>query len=121
VVAEFFIHTYIYIILIATAFKRHNLRLFLKDIVNEIRRHYPVSDSSINELTRQFIEAHYSKNHLLTQTGEKDNYVYFIERGCTRTFFFIGSNEVTNWFSKEGDITKDMKSSSWRAQIWLGA
>jgi len=76
-----------------------------KNIVNGIRRHYPVSDSSINELALHLIEAHHSKNHLLTRPGIKDNYVYFIERGCARTFFFTGSSEVTNWFSKEGDLT----------------
>jgi len=76
-----------------------------KNIVNAIRLHYPVSDSSIHELAQHLVEAHYSKNHLLTQTGIKDNYVYFIERGCARTFFFIGSSEVTNWFSEEGDLT----------------
>jgi signal-transduction protein with cAMP-binding, CBS, and nucleotidyltransferase domain len=76
-----------------------------KNIVNGIRRHYPVSDSSINELALYFVEVHNSKNHLLTQTGIRDNYVYFIERGCARTFFFIGNSEVTNWFSKEGDLT----------------
>jgi signal-transduction protein with cAMP-binding, CBS, and nucleotidyltransferase domain len=76
-----------------------------KNIVHGIRRHYPVSDSSINELALHFVEANHSKNHLLTQTGIRDNYVYFIETGCARTFFFVGNSEVTNWFSKEGDLT----------------
>jgi CRP-like cAMP-binding protein len=73
--------------------------------VKGIRRYYPVSDSSIEELVLNLNECHYPKSHLLTQTGIKDNLVYFIEKGCARTFFFAGNKEVTNWFSTEGDIT----------------
>jgi signal-transduction protein with cAMP-binding, CBS, and nucleotidyltransferase domain len=75
------------------------------NIVNGIRRNYPVSDSSIEELVSHLNEQNYSKNNLLTQTGVKDNRVYFIEEGCARTFFYAGNKEVTNWFSMEGDIT----------------
>lgn len=77
----------------------------IANIVKGIRRYYPVSDSSIEELVMHLVEARYPKNHLLTQTGKIDKYVYFIEQGCSRTFFFTDSTEVTNWFSKEGDIT----------------
>ena len=76
-----------------------------ENIVKGIRRHYLISDSSIEELVVNLSDAQYPKNHLLTRTGVMDNYVYFIEQGCTRTFFCTGNTEVTNWFSKEGDIT----------------
>ncbi len=75
------------------------------NIIKEIRRYYPVSDSSIEELLSHLKVRHYPKNHLLAQTGATDNHVYFIEEGCARTFFFTGNTEVTNWFSTEGDIT----------------
>lgn len=75
------------------------------NIVKGLRRYYPVTDSSIEELVLHLNELHYPKNHLLTQIGVKDNYIYFIEKGCARTFFFTGKTEVTNWFSMEGDIT----------------
>lgn len=76
-----------------------------ENIVKGIRRYYPVSDLSIEELVSLLNERHYPKNHLLTQTGVKDYHVYLIEDGCARTFFFAGNTEVTNWFSTEGDIT----------------
>jgi CRP-like cAMP-binding protein len=77
----------------------------IENVVRGIRRYYAVSDSSIAELALHLTERRYPKNRLLTQAGVKDNYVYFIEKGCARTFFFNGRNEVTNWFSKEGDVT----------------
>ncbi len=77
----------------------------LNNIINGIRRYYPVSDCSINEIAQHFTEQYLPKHHLLTRPGIKDNYVYFIEQGCTRTFLLIDGKEITNWFSLEGDIT----------------
>ena len=77
----------------------------IENIINGIKRYYPVSDASVNELAQHLMEQFLPKHHLLTRAGVKDNYVYFIERGCTRTFLLIDGKEVTNWFSKEGDIT----------------
>jgi CRP-like cAMP-binding protein len=75
------------------------------NIVNGIHRYYPVSDASVEELVLHLNEHRYPKNHLLTQTGVKDNHVYFIEEGCARTYFNAGNTEVTNWFTTEGNIT----------------
>nr|WP_321355624.1 Crp/Fnr family transcriptional regulator [uncultured Draconibacterium sp.] len=77
----------------------------IKNIIEGIRRYYPVSDDSIKNLADSFTENHLVKNHLLTRAGVIDNKMYFIEKGCTRTYFIIDGKEVTNWFSKEGDIT----------------
>jgi len=77
----------------------------LKNIIKGIRRHYCVSEQSIEQLSEHLNAHYFSKNHLLTRAGVKDHSVYFIEKGCTRTFFLIDGKEVTNWFSEEGDIT----------------
>ncbi|TKG97241.1 Crp/Fnr family transcriptional regulator [Puteibacter caeruleilacunae] len=77
----------------------------IKNIVEGIRSYYPVSDESINKLAGHLTENYFPKHHLLTRAGVKDNYVYFIERGCARTYLLINGKELTNWFSVEGDIT----------------
>ncbi|WP_207531970.1 Crp/Fnr family transcriptional regulator [Desertivirga arenae] len=77
----------------------------IKNIIKGIKQYYPVSDDSINVLAQYFTKQQLPKNHLLTKPGVRDNYVYFIEQGCSRTFLFIDGKEVTNWFSKEGDVT----------------
>lgn len=74
-------------------------------IVSGIRRYYPVADASMAVLSAHFEERKYPKGHLLSRPGIKDYYVYFIEEGCTRTFFTPNEKEITNWFSREGDIT----------------
>ena len=77
----------------------------IPNIIKGIRKYYPVPDESLKELTGYFVENSFAKNHLLTRAGVKDNFVYFIERGCLRTYLLIDGKEVTNWFSQEGEIT----------------
>ncbi|WP_207421380.1 Crp/Fnr family transcriptional regulator [Desertivirga brevis] len=77
----------------------------LENIIKGIRQYFPVSDTSISTLAQHFTELRLPKNHMLTREGVRDNYVYFIEQGLSRTFLNIDGREVTNWFSKEGDVT----------------
>ena len=77
----------------------------INNIEEGMRRCYPVSDSSIEELAQKFTEKSYPKGHLLTRAGIRNNFVYFIEHGCARTFLLVDGKEITNWFSQEGDIT----------------
>ncbi len=77
----------------------------MKNILNGIRKYYPVSNQTFDELAGHFTEKRLPKRHLLTRAGVRDDYVYFIEHGCSRTFLLIEEKEVTNWFSTEGDIT----------------
>lgn len=77
----------------------------INNITNGIRHYYPVSDATIAKITEHLIPRHLPKSFLLVDAGVKNDYVYFIEKGCARTYFFLHGNEVTNWFSKEGDVT----------------
>jgi CRP-like cAMP-binding protein len=77
----------------------------ISNIVAGIRRYYPVADTSMALLADCFVAGRYPKGHLLARPGLKDYYVYFIEQGCTRTYFSANEKEITNWFSCEGDIT----------------
>lgn len=77
----------------------------IKNIIKGIRKYYPVSDTSMNKLASLLKENHLPKHHLLAKSSSIDNSVYFIEKGCTRTYFLVDGKEITNWFSKEGDIT----------------
>lgn len=77
----------------------------ISNITAGVRRYYKVSDTSLHILAANLEERNYARGHLLTRPGIKDHYVYFIENGCTRTYFSVNGKEVTNWFSCEGDIT----------------
>ncbi len=45
------------------------------------------------------------RKHLLLEAGHLCGHVYFIEQGLSRSFCLIQGEEVTSWFSREGDFT----------------
>lgn len=77
----------------------------INNVIKGIRKYYPVSDTSMNKLVSLLKENHLPKHHLLAKADSVNNFIYFIEKGCTRTYFLVDGKEITNWFSKEGDIT----------------
>lgn len=81
----------------------------MENIITSIKHHYPVSDSSIQELSEHLTPLELPRKHLLIESGKLDRNVYFIERGFCRSYCLRDGKERTIWFSREGDITFAMK------------
>lgn len=80
-------------------------RLEMKNIIEAIKRKYPVSDETIELLTSYFEEQIFpAKTHII-RANIYDRKVFFIESGVTRSYVLVNGKEITNWFSKEGDVT----------------
>lgn len=77
----------------------------MRNIIENIRKFYPVSDEAINELANHFTLCELPRKHLLIEGGKRNRNVYFIEKGFCRSYCIINGEEVTTWFSREGDIT----------------
>lgn len=77
----------------------------MENIIKSIRQFYPVSDSSINELSKYLTKEIFPTNTLIIEGGKMNDYVYFIDSGMCRSYCVIEGEEVTTWFSREGDIT----------------
>ncbi len=77
----------------------------MNNIIAIIKSVYPVSDQAIDLLVSNFKLHKFPKKHQIISSGKLDRDVYFIEKGITRSYCLIDGNEVTTWFSKEGDTT----------------
>lgn len=77
----------------------------VNNIIKSIRNFHPVSDESIRELSAHFVKMEYPSKTLIIEGGKMNNYVYFIEKGLCRSYCIVDGEEVTSWFSREGDIT----------------
>lgn len=82
----------------------------MQNIIQSIRKQYPVSEEALNELCASMQLKCYPKHTLIVRSGTVDPNVYFIEEGLTRSFFLHDGTETTTWFSREGDITFGMNS-----------
>ena len=77
----------------------------MENIIKGIRQYYPVSDSSLEVLFSHMEKLELPKKHLLIRGGVADRHVYFIEKGFCRSYCLHDGEEITIWFSREGDIT----------------
>ncbi len=77
----------------------------MKTIRASIERIYPISESSMARFCALCRPLELPRRHRLITAGELCGHVYFIERGLTRSFCDIRGEEVSAWFSREGDFT----------------
>ena len=70
-----------------------------------------MSSNSLEELTSRMTKLSLPKRHILIKSGVVERNYYFIEKGLTRSYILFEGNEVTSWFSQEGDITFSMLGS----------
>jgi CRP-like cAMP-binding protein len=77
----------------------------MKNVIESIKSKYPVSNGAIELLTSYFEEQIFpAKTHII-KANVFDRNVFFIESGVTRSYILVDGKEITNWFSKEGDVT----------------
>ncbi len=77
----------------------------MQAIAQSIRAIYPVSDASWARFCALTHELQLPRKHPLIRAGLACGHVYFIEQGLCRSYCMIEDDELTSWFSCEGDFT----------------
>ena len=80
----------------------------MKNIIETMRRQYPVSDATLKELESHLTLCHFPKKHKLIREGIYCKYAYFIEKGFLRAYWIVDGEEITTSFGKEGCIVFSM-------------
>lgn len=80
----------------------------MKNIIESIRKQYPVSDASIEELRSYLTPCSFPKRHQLIKEGIYCKYAYFIEKGILRAYWVVDGEEFTTSFGEEGCIVFSM-------------
>lgn len=73
------------------------------DFWQRIRERDGLSDEGIELLTGQAERVEYARKELVVDNGETDRYLYFIERGSTRTYVMREERCIILSFAFEGD------------------
>lgn len=79
-------------------------------IIQSIYAIFNVNESSLAELISCLRPIEIPKKTLLIEPNRKNENIYFIEKGITRSYTLIDGKEVTSWFSKEGELTYSTNS-----------
>jgi CRP-like cAMP-binding protein len=76
-----------------------------KDMAREIARRYcTLSPHGIETLAEILVPFKVNKGEKLMKEGEICSYMYYVERGMVRQFYYKGGRDVTEHFSYEGRI-----------------
>lgn len=80
----------------------------MKNIIENIRKQYPVSDLTIKELESYLTPCSFPKRYQLIKEGIYCKYAYFIEKGILRAYWVVDGEEYTTSFGAEGCIVFSM-------------
>lgn len=80
----------------------------MKNIIESIRKQYPVSDLTIKELESYLTPCSFPKRYQLIKEGIYCKYAYFIENGILRAYWVVDGEEYTTSFGAEGCIVFSM-------------
>ena len=80
----------------------------MNNIIASIRKQYPVSDASIQELASCFTLCNFPKKTELIKKGVHCKYVYFIEQGIVKSYWIVNGEEHITSFSTEGCLVFSM-------------
>lgn len=80
----------------------------MKNIIERMRKVYPVSDATIKELESYLTPCRFPKKYKLIEEGIYCKYAYFIEEGVIRAYWIVYGEEYTTSFNEEGGIVFSM-------------
>ncbi|GAB3955257.1 Crp/Fnr family transcriptional regulator [Spirosoma harenae] len=70
----------------------------------------PLSETGQEALRNVLRRFEFPKGHILIQANTICRYVYFIETGLTRTYYYKNGKDVTDWLSAEGQFAVSISS-----------
>jgi len=82
------------------------------EIIKQILNKYNVilSDDSLNEFLSILERKEYKKEEIILQQGQISRYMYIIEKGIIRQFYYKDGRNITEHFSSEGEIATCIES-----------
>ena len=73
-------------------------------LLKEISQLASLSEEAFAFLNNNSEIKSYKKGEEVLSFNENCNYLYFVNRGILRGYYFIESKEITNWFSQENEF-----------------
>lgn len=80
----------------------------MTNIIDTINSAYPISEETVQALKKCLTPCHFPKKYQLIKEDTYCKAAYFIEKGITRSFWFVNGEEITTSFSHEGGIVFSM-------------
>jgi len=82
------------------------------EIIREISSKYNVSlsDKSLEEFKSILKRKEFQKDEVILGQGQRSHYMYIVEKGIIRQFYYKEGRDITEHFSSEGEIATCLES-----------
>lgn len=70
----------------------------------------PLEQSVLEAIEMHLLHKTIRKKEWLLQPGETSKYLYFVEKGLLRSYYYDTTHEITNWFMREGELVIAVES-----------
>jgi CRP/FNR family transcriptional regulator, anaerobic regulatory protein len=76
----------------------------LKSLIDKLEKFVKVSDQAKTELAELISKNYSKKGTILLNQGEVCHYLYYLDKGFARGFFYQNGKDITAWFAFDNDI-----------------
>jgi CRP-like cAMP-binding protein len=73
-------------------------------LLNEISQLTHLSEEAANFLNANIQKQNFKKGEEILGFEQNCNYLYFINKGIIRGYYFLDAKEITNWFGQENEF-----------------
>jgi len=88
----------------------------MQNLYEYIRQFADVTPEEFGRMAELLETVHVGKKHILTQRGQVEKYLYIINKGLARKFFYKNKEEIVTQIAKENDLVCSSVSASQAAQ-----
>lgn len=81
------------------------------------KRFYPLPDADLDSLASIIESSKAAKGELLLDNGQISKYLYYVESGLLRQFYYKNKRDITEHFSCEGNIGSPDKPGGLSIQL----
>lgn len=82
-----------------------------RDIARELARRYStMTHEELDILESVLVPMKFAKNEMILREGEVCRYIYYVEKGLVRQFYFKKGKDITEYLAVEGNIVMCLES-----------
>jgi len=82
----------------------------MNEFINHLQQFTKLSDESKNDFVSKCKEFEYAKGHILIESGQVCNYIYYVKSGIGKVIYYKDGKEIIDWISDEGAILSSVIS-----------
>lgn len=82
----------------------------MKQIIDFLTQFYPISNDAITAFSDKLVKHDVKRGQIIARENEVENHLYFVSKGCLRSYYIKDSKDITISFTLDNDFVTSMYS-----------